>query len=94
MDEKNFMIFLQRILEYEDTFGTHLQLEQLKAILLEQNANSHLIELLDETIESIPEAHEIAREKMLDENDINIAKMRADARRKREAEMASYRGCR
>jgi len=95
MDEKKFMIFLQKILENGSNIRSNHELRQLKRILEEQKASSHIIAMLDAIIESLPEAKEIAKTQMMNAESIKIAKQRADARKIREAQMAaSYRGCR
>jgi len=94
MDEKKLMIFLQKILENDASMKPAYALRQLKEILIEQKVSEQLISLVNTTIDSFPEAKEIARSQMMSKENIAIAKQRADARKLREAQMNSYRGCR
>lgn len=94
MDEKKLMIFLQKILENGSNMKSTHALQQLREILTEQKVSEQLISLVNTTIDSLPEAKEIARSQMMSKENIAIAKQRADARKYREAQMNSYRGCR
>ena len=94
MDEKQFMIFLQRILENANNTKCMGALNQLKKILDEQKAPEQIIELLEAAIFAYPEAREVARSGMVNAEKIKIAKERAKARMAREAQMNHYRGCR
>ena len=94
MDEKKLMIFLQKILENGSEAKSTRSLQQLKEILEEQKVPAQLIALVDTAISSLPEAKEMAQTQMISKKNIEIAKQRADARKIREAQMNSYRGCR
>lgn len=94
MDERKLMIFLQKILENGSNIKSAHALQQLKEILIEQKISDQLIMLVNTTIDSLPEAKEIARSQMMSMENIAIAKQRADARKYREEQMYSYRGCR
>lgn len=94
MDEKKLMIFLQKILENGSDLKSAHALQQLREILTEQKVSKQLISLVDTAIDSIPEAKEIAQNQMISKEDIAIVKQRAEARKDREAQMHSYRGCR
>lgn len=94
MDEKKLMIFLQKILENGSNMKSTHALQQLREILIEQKVSEQFILLVNTTIDSLPEAKEIARSQMISKENIEIAKQRADARKYRETQMNSYRGCR
>ena len=95
MDEKKLMIFLQRILEGDSNIKIMHTLQQLKEIFIEQKISDDLITLVNEVIDSIPEAKEMAKTNMMSRKCVEIAKQRAEARKKREREMMNnYRGCR
>lgn len=94
MDEEKLMIFIQKILVNCSYTKATYALRQLKAILAEQKASIELISLVNTTIDSLPEAKEIARSQMMSKGNIAIAKQRADARKYREMQMNNYRGCR
>ena len=94
MDEKKLMIFMQKILENCSEIKATFALRQLKENLTEQTVSEQLISLVTTTINSLPEAKEIARSQMISKENIAIAKQRADDRKFREMQMANYRGCR
>ena len=96
MSDTELLDFIQRILNTSSQSKASMTLFQLKEILVQQNTPFHLIQLLDNTIRSLPEAGEISRgigSRPLTEDDLRTAARRAEERRQREQELASRGRC-
>ena len=93
MTRDSLIIFLKRILEYGSTAKSSASLNQLREILEIQNADVEMINLVHQTLDSLPEAKEAARESAFTEENLRIAIRRAEERKRREAEMADRGRC-
>ena len=93
MTGDSLMIFMKRILECGSVAKSTASLNQLKEILEMQNADAAMIDLVEQTLVSIPEAKEAAKEKTLTEESLRIAIRRAWDRKCREEEMAHRGRC-
>ena len=96
MSDKELLDFMQRILISSNSAKAWLILSQLKDILSQQNASEHQIRLLEDTMQSVQEAKEVAQDagkRALTEEDLKIAAHRAAERRRREQEMRDRGRC-
>ena len=86
MTEEALMLFLKRILECGSNEKSTAALYQLKAILEKQNASIHTIHLINQTIESIPEAKNAAKKALFSRTELRNALMESEVRRQKEEE--------
>ena len=93
MNRESLMIFMKRILENGSQAKSSASLNQLKEILEMQNANPDMIELVSQTLVSLPEAKTAAKSELFNEESLRISIQRAADRKRREAEMASRGRC-
>ena len=93
MTEESLVLFMKRLLEYGSVTKTVTSLIQLKQILEMQNARQELVDLVQKTIVSLPEAKKAAMEDSFSEESLRIAIRRAEERKIREAEIASRGRC-
>ena len=93
MTEESLVLFMKRLLEYGSVPKTVTSLIQLKQILEMQNARQELVDLVQKTIVSLPEAKKAAMEDSFSEESLKIAIRRAEERKIREAEIASRGRC-
>ena len=93
MTRESLLLFMKRILECGSTEKSTASLNQLKKILEMQNADSEMINLVNKTLVSLPEAKSVAKEPTFNEESLRIAIKRAEDRKRREAEMASRGRC-
>ena len=91
MARDSLIMFIKRILEYGSAEKSKASLNQLKEILEAQDADAAMVDLVQQTLESLPEAKAVAKEASFSEENLRIAIRRAADRKRREEEMA-YRG--
>ena len=84
---------MKRILECGSSVKSAASLNQLKEILETQNADAGMISLVNQTLESLPEAKAAASEPAFTEESLRTAIRRAEDRKRREAEMANRGRC-
>ena len=93
MTRDSLIIFMKRILECGSAAKSNASLNQLKEILEMQNADNAMVDLVKQTLVSLPEAKSAAKEPTFTEESLRIAIRRAEDRKRREAEMASRGRC-
>ena len=93
MTRDSLILFMKRILECGSSAKSIASLTQLKNILEIQGADGEMTELVKETLNSIPEAKEVAKDPSFTEESLRIAFRRAEDRKRREEEMASRGRC-
>ena len=85
MNKDTLLAFMQRILEDGSNLKSSIALKQLSAILESQNADPSMINLVQQTLEAIPEAKKAAQNPVFTEEKLQTALRRAEDRRRREA---------
>lgn len=93
LNKEGLLIFIQQIIQNCSDNKAKYALEQFKEILESQGAPNDMIEIVDNAICSVPEVKKIAENKKLSQKDIEIAKERAEERKRREAEIAARGRC-
>ena len=93
MTRDSLIKFIKRILENGSESKSSASLNQLKEILEAQNADKAMVALVQRTLLSLPEAKADAKKSTFTEESLRIAIMRAEDRKRREAEMASRGRC-
>ncbi len=93
MDKKTLLIFAKRIFNSSSEMKAKVALRQLQTLLKEQGESQSKIDLIEKMISSAPEMKEMAQKVILTEDDVNIAKRRADERRQREEAARHYGRC-
>lgn len=93
MTEREVLTFIKKITENSPDDKVKLNLTQLKSILESQCASVNLIDLITNSINSIPEIREISKDGELTPIDIQIAQKRANNRKMREYQMARQGRC-
>ena len=94
MNKASLLLFMKRILESGSELKSSVSLKQLIKILEMQNADREMIRLVEETLESIPEAKDTASyHDPLKEEDLMIAIQRAKDRKRREEAMMNMGRC-
>ena len=93
MTRESLITFIKRILECGSVVRSSASLNQLKDILEAQNADAEMINLIKQTLNSLPEAKEAAADPKFTEESLRTAIRRAEDRKRREAEMASRGRC-
>lgn len=87
MNKAKLLLFIKRILENGSNTKSSVSLYQLKTILETQHADAELIKLVDQTMNSIPEAKDAVKEINFSEKDLQTAIERAKERIRREESM-------
>ncbi len=93
MDKKVLLLFAKRIFNRSHITKATYNLNQLKQILIAQNAPNDCIRLIVDMIDSAPEMALAAQKDVLTEEDVKIAKRRADERKFREEAASKYCRC-
>ena len=93
MTKESLILFMKRILKNGSSAKSSASLNQLREILEMQNADRELINLVRQTIKSLPEAKSAANEPKFTEESLRIAIRRAEERKEREREMADRGRC-
>ncbi len=94
MEKRTLLLFMQRILHNETQERAQLALKQLQQILRTQGADADTLRLVENTLESLPEAIDIAtRQEFISEEDLAIAIKRAARRKDYEFRMARMGRC-
>ncbi len=93
MTREALLLFMKRILERGSEQKSSASLRQLKEILMLQNADPSMVELVEKTLASLPEAKAEAAGPALTEEDLRVAIRRAEERRQRELAMADRGSC-
>ncbi len=93
MTKDSLILFMKRILENGSESKSCISLNQLKEILETQNADKALVDLVRQTLLSLPEAKAAAKESTFSEESLQIAIRRTKERKRREAEMANRGRC-
>ncbi len=94
MNKDSLLLFMKRILACGSPEKSSISLIQLREILELQGADTELINLVNQTAESMPEVKEAAKKEfVLTEKSLLIAIHRAEARKRMEEEMRSRGRC-
>ena len=93
MTKFTLLRFMKRILAKGSAEKSEESLRQLRKILLDQKASKEMIELINNTLISIPEAKFVAEKNIFSEEELKIAFRRAAYRREREDEIDRQGRC-
>lgn len=94
MDEKRVLQMIHWIAEKAGRYSAESVLEQMREVLESDGASADILELVTRAAENIPETiEEVKKSPVLTREQLYMAKVRGDERRKREIEAARYGRC-